>query len=74
MPGELKDFVVMKRLLAGEGGWTSFKEVLGWILDTEAGTVTLLERKLKELLTLVDTPTTQCRMVRNDLVRLVGKL
>ena len=50
------------------------KEVLGWILDTEAGTVTLPERKLEELLTLVDIPPTQRRMGRKDLERLVGKL
>ena len=64
----------MKRLLAGEGGWTSFKEVLGWILDTEAGTVTLTEGRLEELLTLVDIPTTQRRMGQKDLEHLVWKL
>ena len=60
--------------MAGEGDWTCIKEVLGWILDTEAGTVTPPERKLEELLTLVDIPATQRRMVRKDLERLVGKL
>ena len=50
------------------------KEVLGWILDTEAGTVTLPERKLEELLTLVNIPPTQRRMGRKDLESLVGKL
>ena len=38
---ELKDLVSVKKLLTGEGDWTCVKEVLGWILDTEAGTVTL---------------------------------
>ena len=57
----------MKKLIAGEGGWTCVKEVLGWILDTEAGKVTLAERKLEELLTLMDIPATQRRMVRKDL-------
>ena len=46
----------VKKIVAGEGGWTCIKEVLGWILDTEARTVTLAESKLKELLTLVDIP------------------
>ena len=41
---------------------------------TEAGTVTILERKIEKLLTLVDIPATQCRMERKDLERLVGKL
>ena len=57
----------VKNILAGEGGWTCVKEVLGWILDTEAGTVTLPEGELKELLTLVDIPATQCKMVQKDL-------
>ena len=44
----------VKKLVAGEGEWTCVKEVLGWILDTEARTVTILERKLEEFLTLVN--------------------
>ena len=60
--------------MAGEGDWTCVKEVLGWILNTEAGTVTLPERNLGDLLTLVDISTTQRRMGRKDLERLVGKL
>ena len=63
----------MKNLVAGEGYWTCVKEVLGWILNTEAGTVTLPERKLEELLTPVDIPATQRRMGRKDLEGLVGK-
>ena len=45
-----------------------------WILYTEAGTVTLPERKIEELLTLVDIPVTQRRMVQKDLEHLEGKL
>ena len=43
LPRDLKDLVRVKKLVAGEGVWTCVKEVLGWILDTEAGTVTLPE-------------------------------
>ena len=64
----------MKKLLAGKGGWTCVKKVLGWILDTEAGTVTLPERKLEEHLTLVDIPAALRRMGQKDLDCLVGKL
>ena len=46
IPGELKDSVSVKKLMAGEGDWTCVKEVLGYTLDTEAGTVTLLEQKI----------------------------
>ena len=47
---------------------------MGWILDRETGKVTLPYRKLEELLTLVDIPPTQRRVVRKNLERLVGKL
>ena len=60
--------------MAGEGDWTCVKEVLGRILDTEAGTVNLAESKLEELLTIVDIPATQRRMGQKYLERLVGKL
>ena len=52
----------VKKLVAGEGDCICVKEVLGWILDTEAGKVTLPERKIEELLTLVDIPATWRRM------------
>ena len=64
----------MKKLVAVEGDWTCVKEILRWILGTEAGTVTLPERKLEELLPLVNIPPTQRRMGRKYLERLVGKL
>ena len=60
--GESKDSVSVKKLLAWEGKWTYIKEVLGWTIDMEAGTVALPERKLWEILNLVDIPVTQCRI------------
>ena len=39
--GELKDSVSVKKLVAEEGDWICVKEVLGWILDTDAGTASL---------------------------------
>ena len=41
LQGEAKDLVSVKKILAGEGYWECIKEVLGWIVDTEAGTVSL---------------------------------
>ena len=72
--GELKDSASVKKLVAGEGGWTCVKEVMGWILETETGKVTPPESKLTELLTLVDIPATQRKMGRKDLECLVGKV
>ena len=45
--GEAKDSELVKKLLAGEGYWECVKEVLGWIIETEAGTVALPECKLQ---------------------------
>ena len=74
LPGELKYSVSVKNLLAVEGDWTCIKGVLGWILDTEAGTVALRERKIEDILTLVDISVTQRSMGKKDLERLVGKI
>ena len=64
----------VKNILAKEGDWECVKEVLGWIVATKAGTVALPERKLQEIRDLLDILTTQRRIVRKYLERLVGKL
>ena len=74
LPGESKDLVSIKNLLAGEGGWSCAKEVLGWTLNMEGVTVILQDKKLRELLTLVDIPTTQHRIDWKDNYRLSGKI
>ena len=74
LPGEAKDSVLVKKLLAREGYWECVKEVLWWIIDTDAGTVSLPERKLQELRYLLNIAISQRRMVRKDLELLVGKL
>ena len=38
--------MTVKKILVVEGDWTCVKEVLGYTLDTEAGTVTLPEQKI----------------------------
>ena len=48
--------------------------MLGWQIDTEAGTVDLPEQKHLELLQLLAILATQLRMVQKELERLVGKL
>ena len=64
----------VKKIPAGKGNCTCVKEVLECTLDIEAGTVTPPERKIQELLTLVDIPVTQHRMGRKDLESLVENL
>ena len=47
LPGETKDSVRENNLWSGEGNWTCVKEVLGWMIDIEAGTVSLPEKNSK---------------------------
>ena len=70
--GRVQGLGERQKILVGEGDWTCVKEVLGWTVETEAKTVALPERKLWELLTLVDIPATQCHMGQKYLERLVG--
>ena len=74
LPREAKDSVWVKKLLAGEGDWEYIKEVLGWIINTEAGTVVLPERKLQELRDLLDILTSKRCIGRQELELLVVKL
>ena len=48
--------------------------VLGWMVDTEAGTVALPERNLWDLFELLTIVTTQHCIGQKELERLVGKL
>ena len=57
----------MKNLREGEGGWTCAKEVLGWNINREDGTVALPERKLQELNQLLVIPDTQLCIGRKEL-------
>ena len=60
--------------MASQGDWTYEKEVLGWLIDTETGTVALPELKHLELLQLLSITAMQGRIGRKELERLVGKL
>ena len=64
LPGEAKDLVSIKKFLEGEGECKCVKEVLWWIIETEATTVALPDRKLQVLQNLLVIQTTQRRMGR----------
>ena len=72
--GEAKDLLSVKKVLTGEEDWMCVKEFLGWIIDMEEGTVALPERKIQEQRELISIMTTQRRMGRKEIERLVGKL
>ena len=48
----------IKKVLVREGDWTYAEKVLDRTIDTEAGTSTLTDHKLWELMTLVGIPAT----------------
>ena len=60
--------------LQGDGDWETTKEVLGWVLNTTTGTLSLSPKRTAELLALLDIPPTQRRMSVKKLERLIGKL
>ena len=72
--GELKDSVSIKKALQGGGSWSWMKEILGWDIDTVAGTICLPPRRLAELKELLPIPPSQRRLAVDKLRKLIGKL
>ena len=62
----------LKKIQAGQGNCNCVKEVLGWVIDTEAGTIALSKRNIRELIQLVVIIATQTRINKKDLEGLVG--
>ena len=52
---------------AGEGNRTFVMEVLGWVIDTEAGTLALPDSKFKEMNQLLAILATKLRISRKNL-------
>ena len=72
--GELKDSIDLKKATAGDGDWEVSKVILGWIINTSKGTISLSPKCLSDLYQLLDiSPAQQC-MSRKKLERLIGKL
>ena len=59
---------------AGEGNRTFVMEVLGWVIDTEAGTLALPDSKLQEMNQLFATLATQRCISQKELERLVENI
>ena len=72
--GELKDSVSLKKAKAGDGDWDVTKEILGWVVNSATGTISLSQKRRADLETLLAIPSTQHRMARKKLERLIGKL
>ena len=49
-----KEAILEKKLAKGDGGWSRHKEILGWILDSEKGTLELTPRWAKRILDIFE--------------------
>ena len=72
--GELKDSISLKKVKAGDGYWSVSKEILGWMINSASGTISLSPKRITDLAILLNIPPTQHRMSRKKLERLIGKL
>ena len=72
--GELKDSISLKKASTGDGDWSASEEILGWIINTSTGTISLSPKRITDLNQLLDPPSSQRRMSRKKLERLIGKL
>ena len=61
LPAEVKDSVSLKKAMQGDGDWEMTKEILGWVVDTDAGTLRLSPKRMAELVTLLEIPPSQRR-------------
>ena len=74
LPAEAKDSVRIKKALQGDGDWTTTKDILGWIVNTDEVTLRLSPKRKAELGTLLEIPPSQRRISKKRLERLIGKL
>ena len=71
---EVKDSIIFLKLLQGDGNWAQIKEILGWPINAQYGTLRLPSKRLAELRILLSIPPYQRRMATKKLERLIGKL
>ena len=74
LPTEVKDSVSLKKSLQGDGDLSQVKEIIGWIISTQSGTLRLPPKQLAELNILLDIPPSQRCMSTKKLERLIGNL
>ena len=49
-----KDAISEKKLDKGDGGWSQQKEILGWQIDSNWGTLELMPQQVKRILDIFD--------------------
>jgi hypothetical protein len=74
-PPTRQEPVSVKKLLEGDGSWSTIKLVLGWILDTESLTIRLPIHRVEHLWEIFDKiPPTQRRISIKKWHRVLGEL
>jgi len=69
------DPISVKKLLKGDGSWETTKVVLGWLVDTVAGTIELPPHRVTRLHEMLAAfPRTRRTCSKKDLQKLVGEL
>jgi len=69
------DPISLKKLLKGDGSWETTKVVLGWLIDTVAGTIELPPHRVARLTEMLDSfPRSRRTCSKKDLQKLVGEL
>ena len=58
--GELKDSISLKKVTVGDRDWNVSKEILGWIINTSSGTISLFPKHISDLNLLLEIPPSQC--------------
>lgn len=70
-----KEPASVKKMQQGDANWATCKTILGWILDTEAMTLTLPQRRLARLAEILTSiPPTQKRTTVQRWHRILGEL
>ena len=63
-----------KKMERGESAWSTYKTLLGWIVDTLHSTIELPEKKKQRLLQILDKARNQKRISVNSCQKLLGEL
>ena len=67
--------ISVKKLLKGDASWSTRKEVLGWVIDSVAGTITLPPRRLTRLGDILEgLPRTKKRIATKEWHKVLGEL
>jgi hypothetical protein len=70
-----REHVSVKKLLEGDGSWTTIKLVLGWILDMESLTIRLPPHCVERLWEILDKiPPTQRQISIKKWLKVLGEL